>query len=235
MDYELNTRNEDVPAMRKGLAIMLLCLAGICLQSGAVEDAAKIEDEGCLFEQKTRQALESAKSKDWWGYYDFPRLSLKVFAHSAPNLKKYFETHPDRLFALQLDALKVADGLRDKSYSVAKAPKEHRALLFNGNAHAALLKKQKTSKDTLTAIETGQLKFAREFELEKVYRAYLEQCQNSLKEASGNVNLLTRLLHILSERVQDEKLKAELLPKELQSQGYIHPTNQTGMTNATLP
>ena len=69
---------------------MLLCLAGICLQSGAVEDAAKIEDEGCLFEQKTRQTLESAKSKDWWGYYDFPRLSLKVFAHSAPNLKTKF-------------------------------------------------------------------------------------------------------------------------------------------------
>ena len=60
MDYKLNTRNKDVPAMRKGLAIMLLCLAGICLQSDAVGGAAKIEDEGCLFEQKTGLTLEFA-------------------------------------------------------------------------------------------------------------------------------------------------------------------------------
>lgn len=46
--------------MRKNLVVMLLCLAGICLQSGAVEDAAKIEDEGCLFEQKTGLTLEFA-------------------------------------------------------------------------------------------------------------------------------------------------------------------------------
>ncbi len=191
--------------------IAVLCLAGICLQSKAVEDAAKIEGEGCLFEQKTRQTLESAKTKDQWGYYDFPRLSLKVFAHSAPNIKKYFETHPDRLFALQLDALKVVNSLRDKSYSVEKAPKEYRSLLFNGNAHAALLKKQRDSKNTLTATESEQLKFAREFELERVYHAYLEQCHNSLREADGSTNLLACLLHTLSERIQDEKLKVELL------------------------
>ena len=199
------------PAPFALVRIAVFCWAGICLQSKAAEDVAKIDDEGGLFEQKTRQTLESAKTKDQWGYYDFPRLSLKVFAHSAPNIKKYFETQPDRLFALQLDALKVVNGLRDKNYSVEKAPKEHRSLLFNGNAHAALLKKQRDSKNTLTATEREQLKFAREFELERVYHAYLKQCQNSLIEANGNTKLLTCLLHTLSERIQDERLKVELL------------------------
>jgi len=213
-------RNKEMIIMRKSLIVMLPCLAGICLKSIATEDETKIEDEGRLFEQKTRQTLESAKTKDCWGYYDFPRLSLEVFARCAPNIGKYFETHPDRLFALKLDALQIVDGLRDKNYSVEKAPKEHRGLLFNGNAQTALLKKQRNSKNTLTAIESDQLKFAKEFELERVYHAYLEQCQNSLREVGSNTNVMTHLLRILSEKIQDERLKVKILPKELPNQEH---------------
>lgn len=206
--------------MKKCLIVMLPFFAGICLKGFAAEDEARIEDEGRLFEQKTRQTLESAKTKDWWGYYDFPRLSLRVFARSAPSIEKYFSNHPDRLFALKLEALQTVDGLRDKNYSVEKAPKEHRGLLFNGNAHMALLEKQKKSKDALTNIEGSQLKFAREYELERIYYAYLEQCQNSLREVSNNTNVITHLVRILTDKIQDEKLKAEILPKKSQNQEH---------------
>ena len=39
--------------------IAVLCLAGICLQSGAVEDAAKIEDEGHHFKLTNKTDIQN--------------------------------------------------------------------------------------------------------------------------------------------------------------------------------
>ena len=186
----------------------LMVLCAVCVS--ADDMANKIETEGERFEQQTRQTLEAAKKKDWWGYYDFPRLSLKVFSKSAPDVEKYFRTHPDRLLALKLDALMTVDALRDKTYDIKEAPKESRGLLLNGNTHMALLKKEKDAAGPLTEKERAQLKFIREYELDRIYRAYLEQCQVSFREA--DTNALSQLRRILNDKVSDENIKAIVCP-----------------------
>lgn len=186
----------------------LMVLCEICVI--ADDMAEKIETAGERFEQQTRQTLEASKKKDWWGYYDFPRLSLKVFSKSAPDVEKYFRIHPDRLFALKLDALLIVDALRDKTYNIKDAPKESQGLLLNGNTHMALLKKEKDATGPLTEIERSQLKFIREYELDMIYRAYLEQCQVSFKEA--DTNALSQLRRVLNDKVSDENLKTTVCP-----------------------
>ena len=198
--------------MKKQMIGVTCCLLGMRLISIAHGDEQQLEAEGLLFEQTTRQTLEATKTKDSWGYYDFPRLSQKVFDRSVPHIAEYFSKHPDRLFALKLDALRTIDNLRDKAYQIDKAPKNYQDLLFNGNTHVALLKKQRESPDSLTDVEREQLKFAREYELDKAYHAYLEQCQLSLKNENSNTNSLSHLLNVLSEKISDEKLKNAIYP-----------------------
>jgi len=186
------------------------CLYGLvvlfCAGCATADDmAARIETAGVRFEQQTRQTLEAANKKDWWGHYDFPRLSLRVFSKSAPDVEKYFRTHPDRLLSLKLDALLAVDALRDKTYDLKEAPKESQGLLVNANTHMALLKKEKSAKSSLTEKERSQLKFIREYELDRIYRAYLEQCQVSFREAATNA--LPQLRRILDNKVSDKNLK----------------------------
>jgi len=190
------------------------CLCGLmvaCAVCVTADDVAeKFETVGERFEQQARQTLEAAKTKDWWGYYDFPRLSLKVFSKSDPDVEKYFKTHPDRLLALKLDALLTVDALRDKTYDIKETPKEAQGLLFNGNTHMALLKKERNATSPLTEKERSQLKFIREYELDRIYRAYLEQCQVSFREVGTNA--LSQLRRVLNDKVSNENLKATVYP-----------------------
>ena len=186
----------------------LMALCAVCVTADDI--AEKIETVGERFEQQTRQTLEAAKKKDWWGYYDFPRLSLKVFSKSAPDVEKYFRAYPDRLLALKLDALLTVDALRDKTYDIKEVTKESQGLLLNGNTHMALLKKEKNAASPLTEKERSQLKFIREYELVRIYSAYLEQCQVSFREA--DTNALSQLRRVLNDKVSDENLKATVCP-----------------------
>ena len=191
--------------------ICVFGLIGLCVSHTIANDvAAEIEAEGERFEQQTRKTLEAAKMKTWWGYYDFPRLSLKVFARSAPNVEFYFRNRPDRFLALKLDALLTVDGLRDKTYELEKVPKEDQGLLFNGNTHMALLKKEKENVDALTEKERSQLKFVREYDLDKAYRAYLEQCQISFRES--DTNTILGLTHVLMLKIKDNALRESVWP-----------------------
>lgn len=196
--------------MKKHVAGTLVCLLGLHQTCLAQEGKAQIEMDGIRFEQQTRKTLEAAKTKTWWGYYDFPRLSLKIFARSAPNVELYFKSRPDRFLALKLDALLTVDGLRDKTYELEKVPKEDQGLLFNGNTHMALLKKQKENVDSLTEKERSQLKFIREYDLDKAYRAYLEQCQISFRES--DTNTISGLKHVLMLKIKDNALRESVWP-----------------------
>jgi hypothetical protein len=191
--------------------ICVLGLIGLCVSHTIANDVAtEIETEGERFEQQTRKTLEAAKTKTWWGYYDFPRLSLKIFARSAPNVELYFKNRPDRFLALKLDALLTVDGLRDKTYELEKVPKEDQGLLFNGNTHMALLKKEKENEDSLTEKERSQLKFIREYDLDKAYRAYLEQCQISFRES--DTTTISGLMHVLMLKIKDNALRESVWP-----------------------
>lgn len=194
--------------IRELILSFFVFVATLCLS----EERSQLPTTVALaFEEKTKVLLEAAKTKDWWGYYDLPRLSLDVIRRSSPAVGAYYDDNPDRLLALQLDALCFVYNMMDHNYSIEDVPLDHQGLLLNGNLHMALLKKQRQTPESLTTQEKEQLKFMREKDLQNYYQTYLALCRKTVHFAGTNTVYMTRLTSTVKTNAMNANLKAAIL------------------------
>ena len=193
---------------RTAFVISLITSAAVCFSDERLE---KQSAAVLGFETKVEELLESAKNKNWWGYHDMPRLALTSIKETTPELGAYYSANPDRLLSMQLNALNTVDSMMDKNYHIDNAPQEHQGLLFNGNQHMALLKKQRNSPESLTNTEKDQLKFMRERELSNLYQLYFALCSQTIRSSETNSLLSSRVMAVATNSSLDSSIKKLLL------------------------
>ena len=193
---------------RTAFVIFMIASSTVCFSGERLEKQSSVV---LSFETKVNELLVSATNKNWWGYHDMPRLALTSITKTSPELGTYYSANPDGLLSLQLSALNTVYSMMDKNYHTDNVPKEHNGLLFNGNRHMALLKKQRTAPESLTDTENNQLKFMRERELSNFCQMYLALCRQTIRASGTNSLLSSKVTAAVANSSLDSGMKDLLL------------------------